>query len=132
MYFVLDKFRPHIVSISEANYDNIDRINIPDYRIETNDLGVGHNISRQLLLIHNTIDYTWTYDCVDNYIAAIVVNIKLAKKNKVTLIAHYRQWNIPMTPIDLRYNTQTFRYDRTIKIFETIVKDNNDIIIVGE
>ena len=55
LYFVLDKYKPHIVSLSEVNYENNDRILIPDYRIETNDLGVGHNISRQLLLIQLTI-----------------------------------------------------------------------------
>ena len=37
-----------------------------------------------------------------------------------------------MTPTDLQYNRQTYRYDRTIKMFETILKDNDDIIIVGD
>ena len=55
LYFVLDKYKPHIVSLSEANYDNNDRILILDYRIEANDIGVRHNISRQLLLIQLTI-----------------------------------------------------------------------------
>ena len=54
LYFVLDKYKPHIVSLSETKYDNNDRILIPD-RIEANDLGVGHNISRQLLSIQLTI-----------------------------------------------------------------------------
>ena len=102
IYFILDKYKPHIMSISEANYDNIDRTDIPDYRIETNDIGVGHDISRQILLIHNTIDYTRTYDNIEKYIAAIVVHIKLANKQKATLIAHYRQWTIPVTPDDIQ------------------------------
>ena len=55
LYFVLDKYKPHIVSLSEATYDNNDRILILDYRIEANDIGVRHNISRQLLLIQLTI-----------------------------------------------------------------------------
>ena len=50
----------------------------------------------------------------------------------MTLIGHYRQWNIPMTSDDTRYNGQTFRYDRTIKTFQTFMKDNNDVIIVGD
>ena len=37
-----------------------------------------------------------------------------------------------MTPDDTRYNGQTFRYDRTIKTFQTFMKDNNDVIIVGD
>ena len=62
----------------------------------------------------------------------IVINIKLANKNKLTFIGHYRQWNIPMTPHDIRYNGQTYRYDRTLKTFNTYMKDNNDVIIVGD
>ena len=50
----------------------------------------------------------------------------------MTLIGHYRQWNIPMISDDTRYNGQTFRYDRTIKTFQTFMKDNNDVIIVGD
>ena len=106
----------HIVSLSEANYNNIDRINIPQYNIETNDLGVGHGVSRQILLIHKTIEYTRTYDYIDKYIAAIVIKIRLANRQTVTLISHYRQWTLPMTPTDIQYNKQTYRYDRTIKI----------------
>ena len=93
---------------------------------------MGHDISRQILLIHNTIDYTRKYDNVDKYIVAIVANIRLANKNNDTIIAHYRQWTIPVTPTDLQYNRQTYRYDRTIPMFETILKDKNDVIIVGD
>ena len=50
----------------------------------------------------------------------------------MTLIAHYRQWKIPVTPTDGQYNRQTYRYDSTINMFETILKDNNDIITVGD
>ena len=119
------------MSISEANYDNIDKTNIPDYIIETNDIGVRHDTSGQILLINSTIEYTRTYDYIDNYIAAIVIKIKLANRQNVTLIAHYRQWTLPLTPTDAQYNRQTYRYDRTLKNFGTIIKDNNDVIIVG-
>ena len=37
-----------------------------------------------------------------------------------------------MTPDDTRYNGQTLRYDRTIQTFQTFMKDNNDVIIVGD
>ena len=66
------------MSILEAKYNDLENLKISDYRIETNDLGVGHNISRQLLLIHNMIDYKQNFDCEQKYIAAIVVNVKLA------------------------------------------------------
>ena len=62
---------------------------------------------------------------------AIVVNVKLATKNNVTIIAYYRQWKIPVTPTNIQNDNQTYRYDCTIKMFEKILKDKNDIIIVG-
>ena len=37
-----------------------------------------------------------------------------------------------MIPTDIQYNRQTYRYDRTLKNFETIIKDSNDVIIVGD
>ena len=37
-----------------------------------------------------------------------------------------------MTPDDTRYKGQTFRYDRTIQTLQTFMKDNNDVIIVGD
>ena len=108
MYFTVHYYTPHVISISDANYDNFDKVKTKNYRIETNDLGVGHNISRQILLINNLIDYTRTYDNIDRYIAAIVIHINLADKQNVTLIAHYRQWTIPVTPTDVQYNISNY------------------------
>ena len=105
--FILDKYSQNVVSILEANYENIDRTNILDYIIETNDMGVGHDTSRQILLILSTIEYTQTYDYIDKYIAAIVIKTRLANRQTVTLIAHYRQWTLPLTPTDAQYDKQT-------------------------
>ena len=89
--------------MSEAKYDNNDKILIG------------------LMLI---LDYTWTYDNIDKYIAIIVISIKLANKNKVTLIGYYRQWNILMTPNDTRYKGQTFRYDRIDTVLNYDMSNN--------
>ena len=66
------------------------------------------------LLIHNTIEYTRRHDCIDKYIAAIVIQVKLANRHNVTLIAHYRQWKLPLVLTDTKFNTQTYQYDMTI------------------
>lgn len=50
----------------------------------------------------------------------------------MTIISYYRQLTLPVTPTDTKCNRQTYRYERAIKIFEKILKDNNDIIIVGD
>ena len=72
----------------------------------------------------NIIDYTWTYDNIDKYIAVIVISIKLANKNKVTLIGYYRQWNILMTSNDTRYKGQTLRYDRIDTVLNYDMSNN--------
>lgn len=41
--FILDKYKPHVISISEANYDNLEQLQISEYKVETNGLGVGHD-----------------------------------------------------------------------------------------
>ena len=63
---------------------------------------MGHDVSRQILLVHNSIQYTRTHDYIDKYIAAIVIKIKLANRQTQTLISHYRQWTLPMTPTDIQ------------------------------
>ena len=57
--------------------------------IEKSDLGVGYNISRQIVLIHETIEYTCKLTLEHKYIAAIIINTKLAFLKNVTIISHY-------------------------------------------
>ena len=51
-------------------------IKIKDYKVETNDLGIGHKTSRHILLIHNTNEYTWKSDPEQKYIAVDIINTK--------------------------------------------------------
>ena len=88
IYYVLEKYKPHMMSISEANYDNVEKMKIKDYSVEHNDLGKGHKISRQILLVHNTIEYTRKCELETKYIAAIVINVKLATKSNMSIISY--------------------------------------------
>ena len=54
---VVDKYTPHIISLSEANYCNVTKMIFPEYNIEINDLGIGYSQSRVLLLIHKSLQY---------------------------------------------------------------------------
>ena len=53
---VIDKFRPHIFSIVEANYDLMERQTIEGYNIETDNIGLGTNLARTILLIDKQIN----------------------------------------------------------------------------
>ena len=37
IFFVLKKYKPYLMSISEANYDNFDNLKIRDYKVEKTD-----------------------------------------------------------------------------------------------
>ena len=54
--YILHKFRPHIFSIAEADYDKNDPYNFTDYNTELCDFKVGHPLSRQILLISKDIN----------------------------------------------------------------------------
>ena len=68
------------MSISDTNYDNLDNVKIKDYTVEQNYLGIGYNISRQIILMHNTSEYTKKYDLESKYLAAVIIIVKLAPK----------------------------------------------------
>lgn len=133
IHHMIDKHKPLIMSISEANYDNLNKITINDYNIETNDFKVNYHTSRQILLIHKMIDYTRRLDLERPFLAMIICDIKINKTSKITVIAHYRQWSIPKELLNITIDSQINRYNTTIEIFENILKTNkNDIIIVGD
>ena len=46
--YIIHKFKPHIFSIAEANYDKNDPYNFSDYNTELCDFKVGHPLSRQI------------------------------------------------------------------------------------
>ena len=58
IHYIIDKHKPLIFSISEANYCNTNKTIICDYNIEACDFKIGYHTSRQILLIHNSLTYT--------------------------------------------------------------------------
>ena len=91
---ILDKFRPHIFSLVEANFDLKDRLTIDNYSIETEDMKTGSKVSRTIMLIDNQIDYTRLskYDTMG--IPAVWVKLNLGSKNNPVIMSGYRQWNL--------------------------------------
>ena len=114
-------------------FDRGTYIIITDYNIETNDLKVDYHTSRQILLLHKTIDYTRRLDLKRPFLSIIICDIKINKTNKITMIAHYRQWSIPKELLKLTVDSQINRYNATIENFENIIKNNKyDVIIMGD
>ena len=87
----------------------------------------GHNTSCQILIIHNSIQYTRRRYLKDRYLAIIIYEIKLNRTSKSYLIGHYRQWQLPreLQSNALNYNSQEYKYSKTIDIFNKILKEND-------
>ena len=109
---IIERHKPKIMSILEANYINDSGIKIPEYSIEYTDMGVGYGTSRQVLLIHNSIQYTRRKNLEDKYLSIIVCKIKVNRNTHFNMIAHYRQWQLPQELKNNanQYNSQEYRY----------------------
>lgn len=90
---------------------------IPEYKIEINDLGIGYEVSRQILLIHNSINYNRMKALEPKYIATVIINIKMANNSSFNFISIYRQWKLPKIISDTNNtnNDQMLRYNNFIK-----------------
>ena len=131
---IIDKFQPHVISICEANYCNVTKEQINNYNIETNDLGIGYEKSRVLLLIHESIQYKRRLDLEKPYLAIIICDLKLNNKINTTVTSIYRQWSIPksITINNNHMESPINRYKCIIDICENIIKNNKEMIIIGD
>ena len=71
IHFLIDKHKPMITS-------NINRTIINVYHIEINNFKVNYHLSRQILLIHKSIDYIRRHDLETKYLALIICDIKVS------------------------------------------------------
>merc|ERR1712243_279347 len=120
LHYIIDKHKPLIFSISEANYCNINNTIIDGYSIETCDFKINYHTSRQILLIHKSLTYTRRKDLEKPHLALIICDIKLHRNDKLTIAAYYRQWSLPKDII-INYN-QTDRYKDATDICTNIIK----------
>ena len=114
----MERHKTKIMSIFEANYINSSGLKIPDYSIEYTDIGVGQGTSRQVLLIHNSIQYTRRKDMEDKFLSIIICKIKVNRNTHFNIIAHYHQWQLPhkLQSAAQQYNSQEYRYSKTVEI----------------
>ena len=76
----IERYRPDIFAIHEANFDlNNDR-GFENYTIEANTLCRGHNIARTIVLIKNGVAYKRRKDLENDYISSVWIQIIISKK----------------------------------------------------
>ena len=90
IFWTLDKFKPDLFSIVEANMFYKDPIKIPSYCR----LHIKNTFTRTILLISDSINYIRIYDLEDPFISSIWIAITVSKNSKVLLGIYYRQWSL--------------------------------------
>ena len=93
----LDRLKPDIFSIHEANFSIKNDRKIIGYKIESNNLIHGNDICRTVTLIKDGISYKRRYDLEDKYISSIWLQIFISKRVSILVCSYYRQWGLPAT-----------------------------------
>ena len=93
---MLDKFKPHVLSMSEAHIKSIDLkdINIDNYNLEYDNLMENNIMSRSCMLIHKDVKYERLYEHEPKFCSVIIVEIGLKYQKKFIAIQWYRQWQL--------------------------------------
>ena len=87
---IIDKFRPHIFSIVEANYDLNDRITIQGYSIEADNMMSNNKLARTIILIDNQINYDRLTQYDSKGISCVWLKLEIGSKNNPIVMAGYR------------------------------------------
>ena len=77
---IIDKFRPHLFSITEANYDLSEKITIDNYWVEMDNMKIGNSMARTILLIDKQINYTRLVQYDYKGIFSVCVKLLLSSK----------------------------------------------------
>ena len=89
---MLDFFKPHLLSIQEANYSIETNVRFRGYNLEYNQLTKTYKTARTVLLIREDISYERCSNFEDEYISSIWVQIFMSKNKSFYVMSAYRQW----------------------------------------
>ena len=91
----LERYKPDIFTIHEANFDIYNDRGFNNYKIEANTLIRGNSLARTIVLIRNDIAYKRRYDLENELISSVWVQIIINKKVSMFVASYYRQWSLP-------------------------------------
>ena len=98
MNYILDRYKPDIFSLSEANLvisrDNGDIGYLSSYNYEYTDQLANFDISRQILIIDKQIVYKRRRDLESKFDCCIWIEIQLKGQKPLLVMGGYRQWSI--------------------------------------
>ena len=76
----LERYKPDIFTIHEANFNTLTDRGFHNYNIEANTLYKGNTIARTIVLIKDTIAYKRRTDLENDYISSVWVQVIISKK----------------------------------------------------
>ena len=91
----IERYKPDIFAIHEANFDIQRDRGFDNYNIEYNTICKGYSMSRTILLIKKGISYKRRNDLENDYISSVWVQIILSKRVSTLICSYYRQWSLP-------------------------------------
>ena len=131
----LERYKPDVFTIHEANFDISNDRGFTNYKIEANTLSRGNSIARTIVLIKNDIAYKRRYDLENEYISSVWVQIIISKKVSTFIASYYRQWSLPKELNVEFWNTiqnQIERYKVFTNQISKATKEGRDIIILTD
>lgn len=133
---ILDGFKPHIFSISEANIDigvDTSTYNIQGYAIE-HSIAQHTGIARQALLIKDDINYTRRHDLENSDTCTVWVEIHTPNKKSFLVMGGYRQWQLPRTHPQHRdsgtVSQQYKRFQLILTQWALALRENKNTIVM--
>ena len=131
----LERYKPDVFTIHEANFDILNDRGFSNYNIEANTLCRGNSIARTIVLIKNTIAYKRRYDLENDYISSVWLQIIISKKVSTFISSYYRQWSLPKE-LNAEFSNSTQNQIERYQIFTNQVskasKEGRDILILTD
>ena len=131
----IDRYKPDIFAIHEANFDIKRDRGFDNYNIENNTILKGYNISRTILLIKKGISYKRRKDFENDYISSVWVQIILSKRVSTFICSYYSQWSLPQELNIKNSNSPKSQRDRYLTFTQQVSKANKegkDLIILTD
>ena len=132
---ILHTEKPHIIVIQEANIldkDDIKLLQIPNYRMELDNLILTNGMARLCMLIHEDIKYSRRLDLQNSIEPQITVTVYQSKQ-KINVIGYYRQWQTLMNNNRIKgsgsIKQQTERFNKTIKVWTKSIEETETIML---
>ena len=135
---ITDKYKPHLISLSEANYDIIKNQNnntFNNYNIEFTDQNDALTISRQIVLVDKRLTYKRLYNLESRHDCTIWIEVILRQKKTFLFAGGYRQWTLPKEVSNDKYTdskkvkNQVTRYKSIVNNWDKAKNLNKDIVI---